>query len=221
MRFLWYKDAFAESPENVKLRCCRVMFGLTPSQYLLNVVIRKHGEKYEKIDPEFARKVKNHFYIDDLNTGVKTTDEGQELYKKFKIRFMEAGFNIRKWHTHDGELKKLMEEEDLAKGEVKVLGIRWNEEEDTLQLGIKEIFEKAESLVPTKRNVLKTIASIFDPAGFLQSVVVMLKLLFQEICITKVDWDIRLEDELAEKWGRAVKNLKNYADLIITRCYYT
>ena len=69
MRFLWYSDVFGKTPEIEKFRFCRIMFGLTPSQYLLNATIRKHGEKYRKVDPEFARKVKKHFYVDDLNTG--------------------------------------------------------------------------------------------------------------------------------------------------------
>ena len=59
----------------------------------------------------------------------------------------------------------------------------------TIQLGVKKIFKDAEKLEPTKRNVLKTIASIFDPAGYLQPIVVMLKLLFQEVGLTKMKSD--------------------------------
>ena len=42
----------------------------------------KRMQKYENIDPEFARKVKKHFYVDNLNIGAKTTEEGFEFYKK-------------------------------------------------------------------------------------------------------------------------------------------
>ena len=58
--------------------------------------MKSHGSKYQKEDPEFARKVKNHFYIDDLNTGVYSTEEGFEFYKKLKVQFLEASFNVRK-----------------------------------------------------------------------------------------------------------------------------
>ena len=74
--------------------------------------------------------------------------------------------------------------------------------------------------MPTKRNVQKAIASVFDPAGYLQPVVIMLKLLFQEICAAKVKWDTRLNVTLEEKWLKAVKCLKGYADMVIDRCYY-
>ena len=62
---------FAEDPEIVKYRFCCVTFGITPSQYLLNATVRKHGEKYEAIDPEFTRMVTKHFYIDDSSTGAE------------------------------------------------------------------------------------------------------------------------------------------------------
>ena len=53
-------------------------------------------KKYENIDPEFVRKVKKHFYVDGLNSGARSTEEGFEFYKKVKSRFSEASFNIKK-----------------------------------------------------------------------------------------------------------------------------
>ena len=64
----------------VRYRFTRVVFGLTSSQFLLNGTVQTHAKKYEKIDPEFARKVKKHFYVDDLNTGVFNTREGFDFF---------------------------------------------------------------------------------------------------------------------------------------------
>ena len=66
--FLWYSNLSEEIIS--EYRFTKVIFGVTSSQFLLNGIVQSHGSKYEKIDPEFARKVKNHFYVDDLNTGV-------------------------------------------------------------------------------------------------------------------------------------------------------
>ena len=71
LRFLWYSDVFANNLHIVRYRFCRVMFGLAPSQYLLNAAIRKHGEKYEAVDPEFTKKV-GDFYVDDLTTSTNS-----------------------------------------------------------------------------------------------------------------------------------------------------
>ena len=51
LRFLWYKDVYAEVPEIVKYRFCRVIFGATCSQFLLNGTLQAHARKYEKVDP--------------------------------------------------------------------------------------------------------------------------------------------------------------------------
>ena len=66
LRFLWYKDIFGEVPEICKYHFCTVIFGATCSQFLLNGTIRIHAKRYEAVDPEFARKVRKHFYVYDL-----------------------------------------------------------------------------------------------------------------------------------------------------------
>ena len=52
MRFLWYDDVFATKPNIVKLRFCRVIFGATCSQFLLNAMLHNHAMKFENVDPD-------------------------------------------------------------------------------------------------------------------------------------------------------------------------
>ena len=73
-----------------------MLFSSSPWQFLLNGIVKKHLEKYEKIDAEFFSKVLRHFYVDDFNCGVESYEQGVELYKKVKGRFMEENFNVRK-----------------------------------------------------------------------------------------------------------------------------
>ena len=42
---------------------------------------------------------------------------------------------------------------------------------------------------PTKSDILKVIASAYDPIGFLQPIWIKLKILFQNICKMNIDWD--------------------------------
>ena len=62
--------------------------------------------KYETVDPEFARKVIKHFYVDDLNNGFGSVSEGIKLYRNMKSRFLENNFNLRKWRINNRELKE-------------------------------------------------------------------------------------------------------------------
>ena len=56
---------------------------------------------------------------------------------------------------------------------------------DVISLKISEIFKEAANIVPTKRNILSIIARVYDPTGYLQPLVIMLKIIFQEIMQVK------------------------------------
>ena len=71
---------------------------------------------------------------------------------------------------------------NITKSCEKVLVIEWDNNNDILRFGVNEIFKTATNISPTKRNILKTIASVYDPIGILQPMIIKLKLLFQEIC---------------------------------------
>ena len=61
LRFLWYQNLQEESI--IKYRFTRVVDGATSSQFVLNGTVQTHSNKYEKIDPEFARKVKKSIFM--------------------------------------------------------------------------------------------------------------------------------------------------------------
>ena len=243
LRFLWFDDIYKETPSIVKHRFCRVIFGATCSQFLLNATIQKHKLKYLDNDPGFVEKVLRHFYVDDLNSGINSVDEGVYFYEKLKSILLEARFNLRKWRTNSIELRKLIyEKEKQTKGihiydksfiekeydnsllhnivdknnlyenriddnlkensfdnELegnKILGIKWEENKDVLIINLKNLLDGELCYAPTKRNILRVIAGIYDPIGFIQPLVVKFKILFQEICLSNVSWDDGIPDNL-------------------------
>ena len=103
--FLWFDDIFKDIPEVTKYRYCRVIFGADCSQYLLNSVIRFHASKYKNVDKEFSERVAKSFYVDDFNSTAKDISEGIEIYKKIKLRFLDASLNVRKWKTNNPDLQ--------------------------------------------------------------------------------------------------------------------
>ena len=103
---------------------------------------------------------------------------------------------MRKWRTNSAELRNMMSEEDVLKvDDEKVLGIKWNHTEDTMHMSVKDLFETAKTVTPTKRSILKFIASIYDPVGYLAPISVSLRLLFQEMWLK----DISLDDPIGEE----------------------
>ena len=108
-------------------------------------------------------------------------------------------FNLRRFLTNNKELRQSFEENVKDRNGGKVLGIEWDEFTDKLTFRLSDIFKNSLNVKPTKRNILAIISSIYDPVRYLQPVTIELKILPQEICKVKVEWDDVI-DFIVPKW---------------------
>ena len=105
---------------------------------------------------------------------------------------------------------------------VKVLGLNWNTLSDELFLDFSSLHAYAKSLPLSKRrSVLKVTTKIFDPMGFLTPFTIGLKILFQELCIDKINWDETLQGKLLGKWTSLLDEIRCFETVRIPRCYFT
>ena len=90
---------------------------------------------------------------------------------------------------------------------MKIFGIQWNHQRDVLQ--IKGMDTCDCTVMPAKREVLKTVAKIFDPLGLITPVTFQGKGFLQELWKKGVTWDEPLSSELAKKWCDIVQGLSS------------
>ena len=102
----------------------------------------------------------------------------------------------------------------------KVLGVTWHEKSDVLIFGLRDIFNAAVKITTTKRNILNIIASVYNPIGYVQPIVIKLKLLFQEVCLLNVSWSEVISKQLLQKKMVIIESLRECIDFKIKRCYY-
>ena len=107
----------------------------------------------------------------------------------------------------------------LCTDEVKVLGLCWNLSDDTLCLDIRPICSLALELEPTKRAVVGTASRIYDPLGILAPITVQFKIMFQELCTGKLDWNERLAGELLAKWKKFLNGFSQMPPISIPHPY--
>ena len=100
----------------------------------------------------------------------------------------------------------------------KILGLQWDKFEDNFVFDFTEIREKFD-VIPTKRNVIKAIASIYDPLGLLNPIVVQMKTFFQRLCSAKHDWDNLITNDYSEDWNELVKSLSVIEFISVPRLY--
>ena len=104
---------------------------------------------------------------------------------------------------------------------VKVLGMNWNTFTDEIFFNFSDLCSFANTLPLTKRSVLKVTAKIFDPMGFLTPLTIEMKILFQELCINKTNWDSELQGTLLHRWKSFLRELKFIDCYCIPRCYFS
>ena len=78
-----------------------------------------------------------------------------------------------------------------------------------LTFEFSEIIAKAESeRFLTKRVILRTAAQFYDPLGLLAPIIVVVKVMFQQLCNDKLQWDDDIGQPFQDKWRNLLTNLK-------------
>ena len=215
-RFLWFKDPnnIGNIQRNLEIyRFCRIPFGIVCSPFLLSATIKFHLNQY---GTSLASYIRENIYVDNIMLGATSVKEAFEIYVESKKIFQEASMNLREWMSNSNEFLSLLSKAEVSGGNMmKIFGIQWNHQCDVLQ--IKGIDTCDCTVVPTKREALKTVAKIFDPLGLITPVIFWGKVFLQELWKKGVTWDEPLSSELAKRWHDIVQGLLSISTLKIPR----
>ena len=74
--------------------------------------------------------------------------------------------------------------------------------------GFGELIDFVKTLSPTKHSVLRLSAKIFDPLGFLAPFTIVMKMLFQALCLDGTNWDDPLTGSLLDSWNQIINDLQ-------------
>jgi len=83
-----------------------------------------------------------------------------------------------------------------SKTSLKTLGVLWNHKEDFLQYNTKNIGGRK----ITKRVVLLEIAQIFDPLDLIGPILIVAKVIMQQLWCLNIEWDESLPQTIHSKW---------------------
>ncbi|XP_067017310.1 uncharacterized protein [Acropora muricata] len=202
----------------------RVVFGKNSapmeSQFVAQESARRNQDRY----PLAAETVLKSTYMDDSIDSVENDEERVELYRQLKALWGAANMQARKWISNSPEVMEKIPAEERATEIVidsgqdpitKTLGISWNSTKDELTVTASPV---SPGFQTTKRNILRKIATIFDPLGFVCPYVVVVKILLQELWMREYGWDNEVQDEIANKIEGWFEHLKDLAEVKIPRC---
>ncbi|XP_055614692.1 uncharacterized protein LOC129761013 [Uranotaenia lowii] len=230
-RFLWRTDP--KAPPDVYIMDVAT-FGATCSpcsaQYAKNLNASEHRDRY----PEAAAAIVEGTYVDDFLDSRDSAREAVEIAQGVVTINGAAGFQIPTWQSNSIEVLREISNEsenstkrfsvDRMTATDRVLGMVWRPSPDVFVF--ENVFRDdlqtllTGHIIPTKRQVLQVVMSLFDPLGIIAAFTIHGKILMQDIWRSGVNWDelIRLTD--FENWKRWIGVLPDLAKVTIPRCYF-
>lgn len=214
-RFLW-----TDRGEIVDYRFRTVCFGVSVSPYLATKVLMQLAEEYEETYPIAASILRKNFYVDDCLFSASTVDEVIEAKQQLQSILGEASMKLSKFRSNRIELLATEDPSTEAKAplvldeEAKTLGILWNPVIDAFQFRVSGSLQ---SETWTKRQLLSTVARIFDPCGLIGPIITSAKLLIQIAWTKPIGWDDPIPDDLLTEWKAFIVDLTDISQLRIPR----
>ena len=225
LRFLWWTHGYDKPPEVYVMQVH--IFGATSSPCVVNSTLRRTADDNSNdFSDEAVAAVKQNFYVDDGLPSSSDAESATILAKELTGLLNRGGFNLTKFTSNSKDVLSAIPPQKRAKPELdldleelpveRALGVRWYPESDELGFTIQEL-DRPE----TKRGILSTVCSLYDPLGMAGPVVLQAKNLLQDLWRAKVDWDEQLSDTFLIRWRDWKDTLRTMAGVRVPRCYFS
>ena len=220
LRFLWVNS----EGEEVVYRMNVHIFGGVWCACIATYAMRRTLQDQKIEDDVVCDIINRSFYVDDCLTSFSSVDEAKKVVEDVKQVLNTGGFNLTKFVTNDEGVLLEIDEEDRAK-EIKdvkefdrdvvskALGVIWDVKEDVFKIRV-DVKKKD----VTRKSMLSTIASMYDPLGLVSPCVITGKMLFQEATRLKLSWDEEVPSSLAEDWKQWLLSLDELRSVSFPRC---
>ena len=226
LRFLWWEN---EDTTNlpVEFRMKVHLFGAESSPGCANYGLKQIANDYEEeFGTEAANFVRDDFYVDDGLKSVDSASEAVSLIKKTKDLCVRGVLRLHKFLSNSKPVIEKIPPNDRASGIKNLdlrkddlpiersLGVEWCIESDSFQLRVS-----LQNKPPSRRGILSTESSIFDPIGFLAPLILQGKQFLRELCRDGIDWDDPIPEQIRLRWEKWRYDLLLLSDLGVQRCY--
>ena len=226
LRFLWWSNGNIDS-KPTEFRMTVHLFGVTSSPECANFALKRTADDFvELFGSEPAKFVKEDFYVDDGLKSAPSAVQASALIESTKCLLAKGGFNLHKFISNSKNVIKAIPKEQQASGIKELdlsrdvlpieraLGVQWCMQSDSLQF---HVVLKDKPL--TRRGILSSISSIYDPLGLAAPFLLTGKQILQDLCKTQAAWDETMPDSIRERWEKWRRELHELAELKICRCY--
>ncbi|XP_036140647.1 uncharacterized protein LOC118644911 [Monomorium pharaonis] len=217
-RILWID----KNNKLITFQLSTVTYGLACAPFLalrtIEQLVKDDGTKFPLAIPSLTKGR----YVDDIFGGADSIEQAQEIVKQLNQLCTAGGFPLQKWISNHPDILAAIPQERQTQftafqfedtTNTQILGLNWNPSIDNFQFSVTP----TTTTIITKRNILSTVAKLFDPLGFLAPVTINAKILIQELWSLKLDWDDSLPSPVSTKWTNFMEQLQYISELSFPR----
>ena len=224
--FLWWPNGeLGAQAEELMMMMIVHLFGGVSSPSCANFAFKKAVEDNpSSFRPETVRTVKCNFYVEDCLKSVATDESAICFARELRELLSKGGFRLTKWLSHSHKVVEsiLGAERATAVKNLdfdhpiieRALGVRWQVSSDTFSFNINIKDRPA-----NRRGLLSVISSVYDQLGFVAPFILTAKVILQDLCKKKLNWDDRIPDEDLRRWQTWLCELPKLEHFHIKRCF--
>lgn len=197
-----------------------VVWGMTSANFNAVRSLQQCAMDVTNEFPIGAKAILSDFYVDDFLSSASDTIGIKTIYDQVSTILRKGGFQLAKWATnHPGLMKEIGQEDQLDVShdiplEAGVLGLSWFPQQDVFRIKVN-ITEQ--STVPTKRELVSTVAKIYDPSGIIAPVLIRGRMMIQEVWRCHVNWDKRIPSNLSPAWRQLMDDISEIHSIEVPR----
>lgn len=198
----------------------RVCFGVSSSPFLALRTVKQLCDDESSNFPLASNVAQRDLYMDDIVSSEISVSAATETALELIGLFKAGGFDLMKWSSNSSDLLSRLPETHLHPQVVqfdkdsgqKILGVRWEPRLDVFSFNVTTCEQTC-----TKRNILSTVARLWDILGFAAPVILYAKLLIQELWKAGIEWDQEPPPSIVDKWTKFQLELPLLSQMSIPR----
>ena len=225
LRFLWWKNGDLSTPPH-EFRMTVHLFGAVSSPGCANYGLKQLAKEHSHTHPLGSQFIARDFYVDDGIISVESVEKAIQIAKEARELCAKGGLRLHKFvsnncavlqsipsteHATDIKAKDLRFNDTALE---RALGIYWNIESDCFTFKVSPKNQPA-----TRRGILSSVASIYDPLGFVAPYLLNGKKILQDMCHQGTGWDDPIPERLKSWWEKWQDDLVKMERIHVARCY--
>ncbi len=202
-------------------------FGTTCSPCCATFALQKHVLDNSKSE-DTQGSVEKSFYVDNCLQSFTSSETAKDFVDRLRSLLSSGGFDLRQWASNDpsvishlsADARSQSNMQWLSEGhqdaQESTLGLHWHCSSDTLSYKQR----RTDHPLPTMRSIYKTLASQYDPIGYITPFTTRARVIVQRLWDKKREWDDpRLPEELLNLWKVWESELDDLQHVAWPRCY--